>query len=355
MDKLKKWLNSQNKDYDEGIGYLAKYSKKRNLLFSLQKRHKLSKLVYELRKIYVANTNPKALQSVKDTDPEQMTSKERAEQAGKLVAKIEKATNQDELDTLLERYNNLVESLPQNVKQQMLAFAHSRMPKFQDTNPENQYIHAENLKSDAEKEAAKIIENAEDEAQDIIENAETQAEENAEEVIEEAQQKAYEILASATDVVNRKIIKNGAELNIDNLPDHIKALWDFNREAYKEIRSRHEKLKLLVKAPVADRKPHTMRIAELGDTIRSNWNLIDNWDPNAEPEPEPVQTIDHKRISANRKYISTNVPKLKLEKDSLKAETLKAKIQARVTELVRADVMIADDTRTELKALEIEC
>lgn len=153
-----------------------------------------------------------------------------------------------------------------------------------------------------------------------------------------------------------KIVRNDREVNYDDLPEDIQKLWDENRDAYKEIRALHEKLKLMEKATPEDRQPLTERIATLDEKIRTNWQTIDAWQPGSEPEAkqEPVQ-IDHKRINANRKYISTNLKKLADEKDEAKAAKLREKIQERVTELVAAGETIGEKTVEELKQAGIEC
>ncbi|MEF8811446.1 MAG: hypothetical protein V5A47_11020, partial [Bacteroidales bacterium] len=82
-----------------------------------------------------------------------------------------------------------------------------------------------------------------------------------------------------------------------------------------------------------------------------NWEKIDNYDPNAE-ETEQQQSdepINFKRISANRKYISSN--KKKLQQDP---EKWRPKIQQRVDELLKAGETFNPNIVEELKAAGIK-
>lgn len=152
------------------------------------------------------------------------------------------------------------------------------------------------------------------------------------------------------------VIRSNQKVNYEDLPKEIQEKWDENRDGYKEIRATHEKLKLMEAAPAEDRVPLLARIDELDIAIRKNWDVIDAWQPGAEPEvKKEAEAIDHKRINANRKYISTNAKKLAEETDQVKADKLRAKIQERVTELKVAGEEMNDKTREELKILGIEC
>ena len=164
--------------------------------------------------------------------------------------------------------------------------------------------------------------------------------------------------AHGADMDKIKVVRENHEVKYDDLPEEIQKKWDENRNSYKEIRATHEKLKLMEKAPAEDRAPLIARIDELDVTIRKNWDLIDAWEPGTEvpikKEDDPA-TIAHKRINANRKYISTNTKKLAEETDSAKAEKLRVKIQERVTELKAAGEELKPTTVEELKKLGIEC
>lgn len=151
-----------------------------------------------------------------------------------------------------------------------------------------------------------------------------------------------------------KVVRNNNEVKYEDLPEEIQKLWDVNRDGYKEIRSLHEKLKLMEVAPSEDRAPLLARIDELDGAIIANWEIIDSWQPGTEPATNQSEGIDHKRINANRKYISTNAKKLAEETDAKKLEKLKANIQVRVSELKAAGEEMNEKTVEELKKLGIE-
>lgn len=152
-----------------------------------------------------------------------------------------------------------------------------------------------------------------------------------------------------------KVVRNNRAVEYDDLPPEIQLLWNLNRDGYKEIRSLHEKLKLLEKAPGEDRVPLLARLDKLDETIRKNWDTIDAWQPGQEVKKvvEPT-VISHKRINANRKYISSNVKKLAAETNPVKADKLRNKIQLRVTELQNAQEKLKHATIEELNKLGIK-
>ncbi len=151
-----------------------------------------------------------------------------------------------------------------------------------------------------------------------------------------------------------KILENDRKVIYDELPTELQRLWEQNRDAYKEIRSLHEKLKLMEKASPDTRQPLTVRIAELDDMIRINWEAIDRWVPGQGTEVIKIKEVNHKRINANRKYISINIKKLS---DPANAkgygETLK-KVQARVDELLAAGEEISEKKAEELRKLGVK-
>jgi hypothetical protein len=165
-----------------------------------------------------------------------------------------------------------------------------------------------------------------------------------------------EPLPPVEETVGKMMVSTGTELNIDELPPNLKAKWQQNQDAYKEIRALHEKLKLMEKATPEDRQPLTERVASLDDKIRANWEAIDGWVPGAEPVEELAEKIDHKRINANRKYISTNLKKLAegsiVEK---KITEVKHKLQLRYTELKSNGEEVAAETLAELVKAGIKC
>jgi hypothetical protein len=155
---------------------------------------------------------------------------------------------------------------------------------------------------------------------------------------------------------------DGAEAGVvttdypDSLPPHLKAKWHFNQDSYKEIRALHEKLKLMEKATPEERQPLTERVASLDDKIRANWEVIDAWVPGAEPAAEPVEKpvmVDHKRINANRKFISSNLRKLETGNFKKHAADLISELQKRVTELIEAGEQMNTKTIEQLQKFGI--
>lgn len=151
-----------------------------------------------------------------------------------------------------------------------------------------------------------------------------------------------------------RIIRKRPPIMYEELPERLQKLWDVNRDLYKETRSLHEKLKLMEKASATDRQPLTKKITANDEQIKLNWAIIDDYKPGEEPEEEPVQEITHKRVNANRKYISTNLTKLSKEKDLDKKSQMAEKIQERVTELVKAGIDISDKTKKQLRTHKID-
>jgi len=145
-----------------------------------------------------------------------------------------------------------------------------------------------------------------------------------------------------------KIVRNDRTIAFDELPREMQARWTQNRDAYKEIRSLHEKLKLMDKADAKDRAPLCGRIAQLDDKIRENWESIDRWDPSAKSEEKELEKIDHKRLQSNRKFISTNLRKLPAQKDEVKVAKVVSELQIRYNEIIKSGEAVSADTINEL-------
>lgn len=145
------------------------------------------------------------------------------------------------------------------------------------------------------------------------------------------------------------------EFDPDMVPADIKKLWLNNTDAYKEIRSLHEKLKLMEKATPEDRQPLTERITTLEDQIRANWKVIDDWKPgDTNDNGHNNEKIDHKRINANRKFISTNLKKLQEGVEESKAELIRDNLKIRLKELAEAGEKLDPKTIEELSKAGIE-
>ncbi len=144
------------------------------------------------------------------------------------------------------------------------------------------------------------------------------------------------------------VLRNKQEVDYKELPKELQSLWDDNAELYKHSRSLHEKLKLMENASPDERKPIIAKLISMQASVRKSWDIIDAYDPTAIVVVAEPKTIDAKRISANRKYISFNVKKLSTGDTS---SDLFKKIQIRITELVTAKETFNPDLKVKLSKL----
>jgi hypothetical protein len=147
------------------------------------------------------------------------------------------------------------------------------------------------------------------------------------------------------------VIRHDREIKYDSLPDYLKKIWDINRESYSKVRSLHEKLKLMINASDYERKPITSQIVELSISIRENWTKIDAYDPES-PESNITIDIDHKKINANRTFISRNLKKVELLTGKVKDELI-ANIQLRYDELKTVGESFSENTVISLEKIGI--
>ena len=152
-----------------------------------------------------------------------------------------------------------------------------------------------------------------------------------------------------------KVVRNNREINFEDLPKNLQEKWSANRDWYKQIRSYHEKLKLMENASADDRSVLTTEIVKLDEQIKANWEIIDTWDPDQVNEELPSKIIDHKRINSNRKFISTNLKALKDNPDDAKVLAIMEKIQERYSELKAAGEVVSQETIEEMKRIGINC
>ena len=152
--------------------------------------------------------------------------------------------------------------------------------------------------------------------------------------------------------------EKGKRSDHDTLPEALKSAFEKNLSIYPEMRSLHERLKVLSETGSAtDRLPFLEKLLSLDKELRDNWNLYDGFDPNelkVEEIAEKAVVVDFKRVSANRKYLSTNKTKLAglLSGDnSDKAAELLTEMQIRFSELIANGETFAPDQVAELKEL----
>jgi|GEM_PF-1435319 len=326
MVKLDEWFKT--KDYGIGLAILGQNSKNRILLQNLSRKPNPAKLEYELKKIAGRNGI-----SLTPEAPE-----ENKGEAGSPETPPEDGTAEGTPG------ETKTDSSPEQSGQEGNENAGG------ENNPEEK---EENSPDDVkEKKLAELESDAEDIVSDKLSDLEADADDLVTDKMKELEKAADELVSGKT-----KIIRNGKEISYDELPAEIKARWDQNRDDYKEIRALHEKLKLMEQATPEDRQPLTQRISDLDEQIRDNWEVIDSWQPgtgNGENETASPE-IDHKRIQANRKYISTNLKKLQELTDSVKTAAIVTELQNRYDELKTAGETVAQETIDELTKAGVKC
>lgn len=297
---IKDWF--VEKDYGIGLVLFGQNSKNRILLQNLIRKQNPAKLEYELRKIAEhqgidLTTEAEDLNEEK-TDPNQ---------PGKIID-LNAQTTESHSDQVIDQMN-------------------------------------------AETVVGEKLQKLEDNADEIVSEKLDNLESDAGAVVSE-KLKAFE--AAAEEIISGKlqIIRDGKVVSFEQLPLELQARWNQNRDGYKEIRSLHEKLKLMANASDSDRQPLTQRIADLDEIVRDNWVIIDAWKP---AEASHVEAIDHKRIQANRKYISTNLKKLTETADPVKAAKIVAELQLRFDELKASGEAVTQETIDELAKVGVKC
>lgn len=180
----------------------------------------------------------------------------------------------------------------------------------------------------------------------------------------EEQEKQFRTFPSVEELEKNR----GIRADHDALPDNIRLLFTQNSKLYLRMRKLHETLKTMDSAKACDRYPYIKEFLELDDAVVKNWEMYDAYKPENETNTDDkkntiddknvtnkVPSIDAKRISANRKYISDNKNKLSklLAEKSPKFEDLHKKMQDRVTELLTANAGMSDEQLTELAKLGI--
>ena len=149
----------------------------------------------------------------------------------------------------------------------------------------------------------------------------------------------------------------GIRTDHDELPEAIRKIYADNQECYLKMRKAHETLKLMETGRPCDRFPIIKAILELDDTIAANWKLYDDYKATSgsSTETDTTAAIDAKRISANRGYLTRNMPKLAklIAEKKPAADELRAEMQSRVDELIAIKVGISDEQKTKLINLGI--
>lgn len=318
--KLQDWFIE--KDYGLGLAILGQYCKNRILLQNLGRKPNPQKLEYELRKVATEQGIDLTAPVVEDEDVNL-----NLDEAGKVIdlatGKVQET--QSDSDQLVDQMNA-------------------------DQNPK----HVIALKDAADEIVSDKLGELESEAEDIVST-------NVDELVSIANDiisgKVSEFESQVADIMAGKleVVRDGRKVKFEDLSPEMQARWTQNKDAYKEIRSLHEKLKLMEKATPEDRAPLTARICKLDDMIRDNWVEIDAYSPASKESAAAALVIDHKRIGANRKFISTNLKKLPEQQDPVKAAIVVAELQKRYNELKAAGETVAPETIEELTKAGVKC
>jgi hypothetical protein len=128
-----------------------------------------------------------------------------------------------------------------------------------------------------------------------------------------------------------KIVRNDKTIHLEELPERLQRIYTETVEIYKLQRALHERAKLIQDDKL--RAPVVQKLVEYDSHVRENWAVIDSW--NGLPDP-PAIPIDHRRINANRKFITDNRIKLDQMPAGKEREELIAKMQQRINELRQA-------------------
>lgn len=128
-----------------------------------------------------------------------------------------------------------------------------------------------------------------------------------------------------------KIVRNNRTVALEELPIRLQNVYNETVILYKKMRALHERAKLIQNDNL--REPVVKELAEFDERVRQNWIAIDSWD--GQPDV-PGGAIDHRRINANRKYITENRVKLNDMPKGADRDQLMVKMQLRINELLNA-------------------
>lgn len=170
------------------------------------------------------------------------------------------------------------------------------------------------------------------------------------------------VIATEAEKIEATVLKHGKYLvmhdekvDYESLTDEQKALYDTNRDMYKEMRSYHEKMKLATTDE--DRKAMRDKVVELDGLIRENWKQFDaSFLPavasTGSASDEEKETDPVKAVTNARSYLSKNLPKLETLTGK-KLDELKAKVAERYQVLVDAGQALDETSIAKLKSCGI--
>ena len=168
------------------------------------------------------------------------------------------------------------------------------------------------------------------------------------------------VISTDNDAPTAKVAR-GKRPDHDSLPLEIQALYVTNGDRYFKIKQLFNQLKGMQDAAPCDRYEYLKQLADLDKQYHKAWEQYDSYVPGTSVHPtqvaKPVNSPDDiaKRVSAARKFISTNKPKLMALKESDKEQfgILLSKMQQRVDELQTLGSTLSESVVIELKQLGI--
>ena len=139
----------------------------------------------------------------------------------------------------------------------------------------------------------------------------------------------------------------------DNLPDEVQAIYEKNGEIFRKMKQLFETLKKMENDQPCDRHEYLSILVSLDEQYRANWAEYDSWQPSDASQEEPKKNdapATAKQISAARKYLSLNRPKL-AELTGEAHDILLAKMQRRVDLILSAGESFDTTYQAELAEL----
>ena len=146
----------------------------------------------------------------------------------------------------------------------------------------------------------------------------------------------------------------GKRADHDNLPEEVQAIYEKNGEIFRKMKQLFETLKKMEHEQPCDRHEYLTILVSLDEQYRENWAEYDSWQPSDATEEEPKKDPDSpataKQISAARKYLSLNRPKL-ADITGEAYDILLAKMQRRVDLILSAGESFDQTYQAELAEL----
>lgn len=147
----------------------------------------------------------------------------------------------------------------------------------------------------------------------------------------------------------------------DSLPEKIQKLYEDNGTRYERMKQAYNDLLGMMQAEPCDRYELLKGLSELDDNYRAAWAEYDAYNPSSSSEPEHEEKAPAAptaaQVSAARKYLSTNAPKLRAAVDAGEEEeaaALRGKMQERIALILLAGEGFKDDFRQKLAELGLQ-